>query len=114
MNTLKNNVRLIGNLGTDPEVKTYDSGKVRAKLSLATSEYYKNAEGERVQETQWHNLIAWGPAARIAEQYLKKGNEIAVQGRLIYRSYEDQEGLRKYITEVVVSELHMLSRQAQN
>ncbi len=108
MRNLRNKVQLIGNLGKDPEVKQLDSGKTLEKLSLATSEKYKNANGEKVTDTQWHNLVAWGKTAQIAEQYLKKGNRIAVEGKLINRSYEDKEGVKRYVTEVLVNEILML------
>lgn len=108
MNHLKNNVQLIGNLGADPEVKHLDSGKTLAKMSIATSDKYTNANGEKVTDTQWHNLVAWGKTAEIAEKHLCKGNRIAVSGKLINRSYEAKDGNKRYITEVVVNELLML------
>ena len=108
MKNLRNKVQLIGNLGKDPEVKQLDSGKTLARLSLATSENYKNADGEKVTDTQWHNLVAWGKTDQIAEQYLKKGNRVAVEGKLINRSYEDKEGIKRYVTEVLVNEILML------
>lgn len=110
MNNLRNRVQLIGNLGTDPEVKQLDSGKTLAKFPLATSESYKNAEGEKVTDTQWHNLVTWGNTAIFCEKYLKKGHEIAVEGRLSHRSYEDKEGIRKYFSEVVVNEVMILRK----
>ncbi|MEW6470116.1 MAG: single-stranded DNA-binding protein [Bacteroidota bacterium] len=108
MNALRNKVQLIGNLGANPEIKTLDGGKKLAKLSLATNESYKNAKGEKVTETQWHNLVAWGKLAEIIEKYLMKGSEVAVEGKLISRSYSDKEGAKRYITEIQVSELLML------
>ena len=108
MNTLRNKVQLIGNLGNTPEIITLDSGKKLAKFSIATNESYKNAQGEKVTETQWHNLIAWNKTAEIIEKYLEKGKEIAIEGKLTSRSYDDKEGNKKYITEVVVNELLML------
>lgn len=108
MNTLRNKVQLIGHLGMNPDVKHLESGKTVAKLSLATSEYYKDSKGQKQSETQWHNLVAWGKTAEIAEKYLKKGSEVAIEGKLTSRSYEDREGVRKYITEVVVNEILML------
>ena len=108
MKNLRNKVQLIGNLGKDPEVKQLESGKTLAKFSLATSENYKNADGEKVTDTQWHNLVAWGKTAQITEKYLKKGNKIAIEGKLINRSYEDKEGIKRYVTEVLVSEILML------
>ena len=108
MNTLRNKVQLIGNLGNTPEIIMLDSGKKLAKFSIATNESYKNAQGEKVTETQWHNLIAWNKTAEIIEKYLEKGKEIAIEGKLTSRSYDDKEGNKKYITEVVVNELLML------
>jgi single-strand DNA-binding protein len=112
MYALKNKVQLIGNLGGKPEVKKLDSGKKVATISLATSESYKNASGEKVTETQWHRLIAWGKLADVAEKYLDKGKEIAIEGKLINRSYTDKDGKKKYVTEVQVSELLMLGAKA--
>ena len=108
MNALRNKVQLIGNLGMDPEVKALDGGKKLAKMSIATNENYKNAKGEKVTETQWHNLIAWGKVAEIAEKFLHKGSEVAIEGKLINKSYNDKEGNKKYVTEVQVNELLLL------
>ena len=107
MNTLRNNVQLIGRLGKDPEVKTFESGKTIATFSVATNESYRNAKGEKVEETQWHNVVAWGKLADIASKYLKKGAEVALQGKLIHRDYESN-GTKKYITEINAQELMML------
>ncbi len=108
MNNLRNKVQLIGNLGNAPEIINLESGKKLAKFAIATNESYKNAKGETVKETQWHNLVAWGKTAEIVEKYLTKGNEVAIEGKLTSRSYEDKEGNKKYVTEVVVNELLML------
>jgi single-strand DNA-binding protein len=108
MYALKNKVQLIGNLGTAPEVKTFESGKKVAKFRMATSEVYRNAKGEKVTETQWHNLVMWGKLAEIAEKHLTVGKEVAVEGKLVNRSYNDKEGNTKYITEIQVNELLML------
>jgi len=108
MNNLRNKVQLIGNLGNAPEIINLESGKKLAKFAIATNESYRNAKGETVKETQWHNLVAWGKTAEIVEKYLTKGNEVAIEGKLTSRSYEDKEGNKKYITEVVVNELLML------
>ena len=108
MNTLRNKVQLIGNLGNDPEIITLESGKKLAKFSIATNESYKNAMGEKVTDTQWHNVIAWNKTAEIIEKYVTKGNEIAIEGKLTSRSYESKEKKKKYITEVVCNELLML------
>ncbi len=110
MNSLRNKVQLIGNLGNDPEIITLESGKKLAKFSLATNDSYKNSEGEKVTQTDWHNLIAWGKTADIVEKYLTKGKEIAVEGKLTNRSWDDSDGKKRYTTEVVVNELLMLSK----
>jgi single-strand DNA-binding protein len=111
MNALRNKVQLIGHLGIDPEVKEFKSGKKVAKLSMATSDIYRDREGKKVSQTQWHNLVIWGKLADIAEQYLHKGSEVAVEGRLSYRSYDDSEGNKRYYTEVVVNDLVMLGKK---
>ena len=108
MNTLRNKVQLIGNLGNNPEIITLDSGKKLAKFSIATNESYKNAQGEKVQNTEWHNVVAWNKTADIIEKYLEKGSEIAIDGKLTSRSYDDKDGNKRYVTEVVCNELLML------
>lgn len=108
MKNLKNSVQLIGRLGKDPEVKNLTSGKMMATFSLATSDTYRNADGEKIEDTQWHNIVAWGKKAEIASEYLKKGAEIAIEGKLQHRSYEASNGEKKYITEINVNELLML------
>ena len=108
MNTLRNKVQLIGNLGQNPEVKELDGGKKVAKFSLATNETYRNKAGEKVTDTQWHNLVAWGKNADIIEKYLKKGSEVAIEGKLLNRNYTDKEGVKRYVTEIQVSDLLML------
>jgi single-strand DNA-binding protein len=110
MYALKNKVQLIGNLGNAPEVRNTESGKKLVRFSVATNEQYKNAKGEKVTETQWHNLIAWGKVADIVEKYLTKGTEVAIEGKLINRNYMDKEGNKKYITEIQVTELLMLGK----
>ena len=112
MNALKNRVQLIGHLGQDPEVKQ-TNGSTLARFSLATTERYKNKQGERVEDTQWHNIVIWGNLAEIAEKYLQKGKEIALEGRLSHRSYEDKDGNKRYITEVVANEFLMLGKKDQ-
>ena len=111
MNALRNKVQLIGNLGNDPEIITLDSGKKLAKFSLATNEYYKDADGQKQTKTDWHNLVAWNKTAEIIENYVTKGKEIAVEGKLTTRSYETKEGEKRYITEVVVNEVLMLGNK---
>ena len=111
MTSLRNSVHLIGRLGNDPETVTFNNGKMLARFSLATSEVYRNNEGEKVQETQWHNIVAWGKNAEIAEKYLKKGKEIALEGKLTNRSWEDKKGEKHYITEIVVNQVLMLDNK---
>ena len=108
MSTLRNKVQLIGNLGNAPEIITLESGKKLAKFSLATNENYKNAKGEKVTDTQWHNIVAWNKTAEIIEKYLEKGKEVAIEGKLTSRSYETKEGDKRYVTEIVCNELLLL------
>ena len=115
MNALRNKVQLIGRLGQTPEVKKLDSGKTVANFSLATSDKYKNAKGELIENTEWHNLVAWGKTAEIIEKYVKKGNEIAIEGKLTNRSWEDKDGNKRYATEVLVNEILLMgSKPAGN
>ena len=111
MKTLRNSVQLIGNLGKDPEIKSFDQRK-KASFSIATDETYKNQNGEKVTETQWHNVVVWGKLAEIVEKYLKKGNEVAIEGKLVHRSYETASGEKRYITEINVNDLLMLGNKA--
>ncbi len=104
MNTLRNSVRLVGNLGMDPEVKSFENNRKLAKITIATNETYKNDKGEKITDTQWHNLVMWGTQAKLAEDFLKKGDEIAIEGKLASRSYVDKDGNKRYVTEVVVNE----------
>lgn len=106
MKSLRNSVQLIGRLGKDPEVKTFNERK-KASFAIATSDSYKNQKGEKVEDTQWHNVVIWGKLAGIAEKYLKKGNEVVIEGRLIHRVYETN-GEKRFITEVDVNDLVML------
>ncbi len=110
MNALRNKVQLIGHLGQDPEVVTLESGSKLAKFSIATNESYRNAKGEKVEDTQWHNVVAWGKTAEIVESYLTKGKEVAVEGKLIHRTYETKEGEKRYISEIKCNELLMLGK----
>lgn len=108
MYALKNKVQLIGNLGLKPEVKNTENGKKLAIFSIATNETYRNSNGDKVTETQWHRVVAWGKMAEIAEKYLDKGKEIAIEGRLVHRSYIDKDGTKKYITEIQINEMLLL------
>jgi single-strand DNA-binding protein len=110
MNTLRNKVQLIGHVGNDPEIKTFDGGKKLVNFTLATNESYKNDTGEKVEETQWHKLVAWGKTADIIEKYVAKGKEIAIEGKLTHRNYEDKNGEKRYFTEVVVNDVLLLGK----
>jgi single-strand DNA-binding protein len=110
MANLRNSVQLIGRLGKDPEVKTFEKGKRLATLTLATNETYKNQKGEKVNDTQWHSLVVWGKLVDIVSKYLKKGSEIAIEGKLVHRSYETSGGEKRYVTEITVNDLVMLGK----
>ena len=105
MNTLRNNVKLIGRLGQDPEVRNLEKDNKVATFSLATGESYTDKEGNKKDSTEWHNIVAWGNLATICEKYLKKGKEIAIDGHLTYRNWEDKNGTRHNMSEIVVTEL---------
>ena len=93
MNSLKNRVTLIGNLGSGSGNKNTETGKKVSHFTLATNDGYKNADGQRINETTWHNIVAWNGLADIAGKFLKKGQQVAVEGRIVYRNYEDKKGL---------------------
>lgn len=111
MTALRNKVQLIGHVGNDPEIKNLEGDRKVANLTLATNESYRNDKGEKIEETQWHRLTAWGKTAEIIEKYVNKGKEIAIEGKLVHRSYEDKNGEKKYITDVVVNELLLLGNK---
>ena len=104
MATIKNSVRLIGNIGMDPDVRTFDNNRKMVRLSIATNDSYKNDKGEKVTDTQWHNIVLWGAQATMAETYLKKGDSVIIEGKLASRNYSDKDGVKRYVTEVVVNE----------
>jgi len=108
MNNLRNSVRLIGYLGKDPEAKQIEGGKSLARVSLATKEVYKNKSGEKIENTQWHNLIGWGKTAELMNTLLKKGKQIAIDGKIIYKTFEDRNGVKRTMTEIVVSEFVLM------
>ena len=110
MNALRNKVQLIGRLGQDPEIVNFDNGKQLAKFSLATDDSYKDQNGQRVERTDWHNVVVWGNLVKVVENYVTKGKEIAVEGKLTTRSWEDKEGVKRYTTEVVCNELLLLGK----
>lgn len=107
--SLRNKVTLIGRTGKEVETINLENG-ILAKVSLATSDFFTNAKGERVEETQWHNLVAYGKTADIMQKYVEKGQEIAVDGKILYRSYEGNDGQKRYITEIRIEELILLGK----
>lgn len=113
MNNLKNSVQLIGHLGRNPELIEMTNGTKLAKVTIATNDIYRNSKGEKIVETQWHNVIAWGKTAEHMEVFLRKGNEVALKGKLQHRSYEDKDGMKRYITEIQVNEFMLLNKVNQ-
>ena len=111
MSTIKNSVRLIGNLGAAPTIFNSEKGAKIARVSIATSDYYYNDKKEKVTDTHWHNLVFFGKSAELAEKLLTKGKELAIEGKLVNRSYE-KAGEKKYITEIVVNEFNVFSKEA--
>ena len=111
MRNLRNSVQLIGRLGKDPEAKTLTSGKAMTTFSIATTDSYKNADGEKGEDTKWNNIVTWGRKAEIAAEYLKKGQEVAVEGKLVHRNFETSGGEKRYITEINVNELVMMGKK---
>jgi single-strand DNA-binding protein len=112
MYALKNKVQLIGHVGNQPDIRNTENGKKMARFSVATNEVYRNAKGDKITETQWHNLVAWGKVAELVEKLLNKGSETAIEGKLINRSYTDKDGNKKYITEVQVNEVLLFGSKA--
>ncbi|WP_396156501.1 single-stranded DNA-binding protein [Flavobacterium sp.] len=110
MNAMKNKVQLIGHVGQEPEIKTFDGGKKLANITIATNDYYINDKGDKVEQTEWHKVTAWGKVAEIIEKYVTKGKEIAIEGKLTHRSYDDKDGNKRYITEVVVNDILLMGK----
>lgn len=108
MKSLRNSVQLIGRLGKDPEVKTFDKGTKLASFSIATTDTYKNQKGEKIEDTQWHNIVIWGKLAELAGKYLRKGTEVCVEGKLVHKTYETAAGEKRYTTEINVNDFVML------
>ena len=108
MNSLRNKVMLVLNLGHYPEIRTLETGNKVVNFTLATKDNYKNSEGQKINETTWHNIVAWNGLAEIASRYLKKGNEVFVEGRIVYRTYEDKKGTTRYVTDIVLNDLLLL------
>lgn len=107
---MKNRVQLIGNVGQDPEVKTVTGDRKFANITIATNDYYYNEKGDKVEQTEWHRVVAWGKTAELIEKYVTKGKEIGIEGKLTHRSYDDKEGNKKYITEIVANEVLLLGK----
>ena len=110
MNAMKNKVQLIGYVGQEPEVKTFGEGKKVANITIATNDYYTNDKGEKVEQTEWHRVVAWGKVAELIEKYVAKGKEIAIEGKLTHRSYDDKDGNKRYVTEVVANDILLLGK----
>ena len=110
MNTLSNSVSLIGRLGKEVEIKEISNGNKVAKILIATNDFYKNNKGEVMKETQWHNLVAWGKTAELMSNVLNKGSEVAIQGKLVHRTFEDKDGNQRYVSEVKVNDFLKVSR----
>jgi single-strand DNA-binding protein len=109
--SLKNKVQLIGNLGVDPDIKKTEGGKKLARMRMATNDIYRNANGDKITDTQWHDLVAWGKNADLAEKYLVKGSSLAIEGKLVSRSFTDKAGTKKFITEVQVNEIILMGQK---
>jgi single-strand DNA-binding protein len=107
---MKNSVQLIGHVGQEPEIKNLEAGKKVANISIATNDVYYKENGDKVEKTEWHKVTAWGKLADLIEKYVTKGKEIAIEGKLTHRSYDDKEGNKRYITEVVANEILLLSK----
>lgn len=112
MNNLSNKVQLIGNLGQDPEIVNLNDGKKLVKFSVATTDRYTNKQGEQITDTQWHRVVAFNNAANIISEYVKKGNKIGLEGKLVTRQWEDKEGKKQYTTEVVCNQVLLLGGKA--
>ena len=108
---MKNSVQLIGHVGQEPEIKNLEGGKKLANLSIATNEVYYRENGDKVEKTEWHRITAWGKTAEIIEKYVPKGKEIASGGKLSHRSYDDKDGIKRYVTEVIADEVLLLGKQ---
>jgi single-strand DNA-binding protein len=109
-----NKVILVGHLGKDPEVRAISTDRKVANFSLATTESYKNKSGERVDQTEWHNIVFYGPIADVIERYLKKGSQIYVEGKIRSRSYDDKDGIKRYVTEIIGDSMNMLGGRSGN
>lgn len=107
---MKNSVQLIGHVGQEPEIKTLEGGKKLANITLATNDVYYKDNGDKVEKTEWHRITAWGKTAEVIERFVTKGKEIAIEGKLSHRSYDDKDGNKRYITEVIANEILLLGK----
>ena len=112
MTNLTNSVQLIGHLGADPKSHKFENGGLKVSFSMATNDYYRDKNGEKVKETEWHNIAAFGKTAEIAGKYLKKGSEVILRGKLTTRSWDDKDGNKKYMTEIVANEIVMFNKKS--
>jgi len=110
MNTLRNSVLLIGLLGADPEFKTLENGRQMTKFSLATNDFYSNKNGDKIENTQWHNIVAWGKTAENMGKLLKKGKKVVIRGKLDYHQYEGKDGTTRYFTQIVANEFELFGK----
>jgi len=108
-----NKAILIGNLGKDPELRYTPSGRAVANFSIATTERWKGQDGENQEKTEWHNIVLWGRTAELAKEYLSKGSPVYIEGRIQTRSYEDKNGVKKYITEIVGQRMQFLGKRGE-
>lgn len=111
MYNLRNSVQLIGNLGKEVDYRNFDSGSTKASFPLATNDYYKNNKGEKIQDTQWHNIVAWGKVAELMKSTLDKGSQVVIKGKLVSRSWEDENGTKRYVTEIVANEFLTMEKK---
>ncbi|HNE50458.1 MAG TPA: single-stranded DNA-binding protein [Chitinophagales bacterium] len=111
MSAIRNQVQLIGNLGKKPEIKTFGTDKKFATFSVATSDYYYDNKGDRQTQTQWHNVVVWGKQVDVVEKFLDKGSEVALTGKIVYRQYEDKEGVKRTITEINANDILLLGKK---
>ena len=107
---MKNSVQLIGHVGQEPEIKNLEGGKKLANINIATNEVYYRENGDKVEQTQWHRVTAWGKTADIIERFVTKGKEIGIEGKLTHRSYDDKDGIKRYVTEVVANEILLIGK----
>ena len=111
--TIKNSVTLVGNIGRDIQLFTFKGGNKKAICSIATTERYTNAKGEKISQTDWHNIVSWGKTAELLEQNVKKGNEVSISGRLSNRSYEGKDGSMKYVTKIIVADFFKVAKRTE-